>query len=475
MQQLATHDLMSYIGIHDSAQDSGRKKEAVSATDSFARMFNSLVTRQENTNQNSHLEREIRDFAPQSDSQRHDRIDTRHDTDEIRGRRDEPVGKDDVRSEETNINEEKSEKAAVEKKQENTERTDTMQDRSKKAETDESGQTAKANRENVNEDDGDAVETILSSLSALLERLKAGNKAGSDGVKAAAGMETELAHIGKKIDSLLDKGTDKNTKAKLLVLQKLLKNIRAEMSSPRKNAAAFSKLSAQLQQLRKEFSDNSETMSTRMHIAARAEKNDTQKPEQNSTDRQPGNTVQLESRESAPNTRSGDSGSSFNFRDQDSASPIQKNSARADVHSAKQPTLFREQVNELINRSRVVMQDRQNGTLTLKMYPERLGNVSINLGLENGTLSGRFLVESQEAKDALLSNMQQLRERLEEEGISFGSFEVSVRDNSSRFGRQDANHKNGPDVEPPYGIDGAAREYAYTTEYAHSGSLNMII
>jgi hypothetical protein len=67
------------------------------------------------------------------------------------------------------------------------------------------------------------------------------------------------------------------------------------------------------------------------------------------------------------------------------------------------------------------------------MYPESLGRVNVNLGLENGVIHGRFLVDSVEAKEMILDNLGILRERMEEAGISVGEFQVNVRDEGRRF------------------------------------------
>jgi flagellar hook-length control protein FliK len=86
--------------------------------------------------------------------------------------------------------------------------------------------------------------------------------------------------------------------------------------------------------------------------------------------------------------------------------------------------------------------DNRNGNVTMRLNPESLGRVSINLGLENGVLHARFTVESEEAKSALQNNMNHLCDRLLAEGIALGSFDVNVDDRHQGFNNRYAeNHE----------------------------------
>ncbi len=93
----------------------------------------------------------------------------------------------------------------------------------------------------------------------------------------------------------------------------------------------------------------------------------------------------------------------------------------------RQNPLFEEQLQSLVRNARVVVQDAKNGSFQMRLYPESLGRVNVSLGLEQGTISGRFLVETVEARQALVDQLADIRERLAESGISVGEFQVDVR------------------------------------------------
>ncbi len=101
----------------------------------------------------------------------------------------------------------------------------------------------------------------------------------------------------------------------------------------------------------------------------------------------------------------------------------------------RQNPLFEEQLQSLVRNARVVVQDAKNGSFQMRLYPETLGRVNVHLGLEQGTLTGRFLVETAEARQVLVEHLAEIRDRLAESGISVGEFQVNVR-GDERHARQ---------------------------------------
>ena len=53
--------------------------------------------------------------------------------------------------------------------------------------------------------------------------------------------------------------------------------------------------------------------------------------------------------------------------------------------------------------------------------------MNVNLGLENGIVNARFLVDNNETKDLLMQNLNNIMDQLEEAGITVGEFQVNVR------------------------------------------------
>ncbi len=134
--------------------------------------------------------------------------------------------------------------------------------------------------------------------------------------------------------------------------------------------------------------------------------------------------------------------------------------------------LFGEQLQQVMENAKVFIRDSRNGSFSLQMHPESLGKVNVSLGLDHGVLSGRFLVESNEARDLLLENIDQLKEKLAEAGVSVGEFNVNVRDHREhRFDEREQEtefiHRGMP-REAGAGYDAPAR-------FSHDGAIDMVI
>lgn len=134
--------------------------------------------------------------------------------------------------------------------------------------------------------------------------------------------------------------------------------------------------------------------------------------------------------------------------------------------------LFEEHLQSIVQNARVVVKDAKNGSFHLKLHPESLGSVNVKLGLEHGAVTGRFLVDSVEVKQALMENIEIIKERLSEAGIALGEFQVNVRDQRGRFGDMPGEAAF-PAVKGP----GAAvhERYEAQTGMAHNGAIDVII
>ena len=134
---------------------------------------------------------------------------------------------------------------------------------------------------------------------------------------------------------------------------------------------------------------------------------------------------------------------------------------------------FQQQFNEIVQRAQVVVKDSRNGVFNMKLYPRQLGSVTVNLGLEQGILNGRFLVESGDAKNLLMENLETVRQHLKEAGVEVGAFEVNVRDqhhaHSDRDDQPHAAFRQGADMTEEY------LQYDISAAPVHNGAINVII
>lgn len=137
---------------------------------------------------------------------------------------------------------------------------------------------------------------------------------------------------------------------------------------------------------------------------------------------------------------------------------------------------FRQSLQEIMDKAKVTVQDSRNGSFTVKLFPKDLGNVNVNLVLENGVVNGKFLVENNEAKSLLLSSLDNLKDELARSGVSVGEFSVNVRDERERFFRE-KDEKTGAGHLLKTGSETVAAAVVYDSNALsmHNGSINMII
>ncbi|MEQ1827618.1 MAG: flagellar hook-length control protein FliK [Pirellula sp.] len=71
------------------------------------------------------------------------------------------------------------------------------------------------------------------------------------------------------------------------------------------------------------------------------------------------------------------------------------------------------------------------GQVKLRLHPPELGSLQMTLRIESGQMFAKLEVENSLARDALLSNVQTLRDRLAEQGMQIEAFEVQVGSDSA--------------------------------------------
>jgi flagellar hook-length control protein FliK len=135
---------------------------------------------------------------------------------------------------------------------------------------------------------------------------------------------------------------------------------------------------------------------------------------------------------------------------------------------------FMENMNQVIENAKVVVRDSRNGSFSVRLHPRDLGTLNVSLGLENGVVHGKFLVESPEAKDLLMSTMDQIKRQLADAGIAVGEFQVDVNDRRGRMLR-DAEEERGIAVSPAGRREEIAVEYESNSKSFHDGHINLVI
>lgn len=170
----------------------------------------------------------------------------------------------------------------------------------------------------------------------------------------------------------------------------------------------------------------------------------------------------------------GDNRDGFNFTFHKQDFTGKRVSETPDIKS-KTPE-FKQNLQEIIDRARITVRDSRNGNFTVKLYPREMGNVNVNLSLDNGTITARFVVDSDDAKNLLSQNLDNLRQQLKDAGIEVGEFFVNVNDHGKRFFQENHQDKKNALLFPEGKEAGmAVMEYDGNTSIVNSSSINVVI
>ncbi len=136
---------------------------------------------------------------------------------------------------------------------------------------------------------------------------------------------------------------------------------------------------------------------------------------------------------------------------------------------------FMETLNEIVSGARVTVRDEKNATFTVKLYPPELGSVNVSIGLEKGVVSGRFLVESDDARQALMNNLEYVKRELADAGIALGEFRVDVNDRGSRFFDERERRPENHVIVTPINAEDMKDDYVAHAVRAHEGLIDVVI
>lgn len=151
------------------------------------------------------------------------------------------------------------------------------------------------------------------------------------------------------------------------------------------------------------------------------------------------------------------------------------NARHADAPAAQRTNiLFRENLESMIQNARVAVKDGQNASFSMRLHPRELGSIHINLDLHDGVVIGKFLVDTQEAKELLTSSLDYIRRQLSESGVQVGEFQVNVNDRRGEFlrDREAEQRYAGVPAEQAAVIE---QEYASNAAPYHDGHINVVI
>ena len=170
---------------------------------------------------------------------------------------------------------------------------------------------------------------------------------------------------------------------------------------------------------------------------------------------------------------SGDQGNTANFSFTGLKSDMAARQPDAAVVTQKN-SIFRENLENIIQNAKVVVRDSRNGSFSVRLHPEELGTVNISLSLHDGVVRGKFLVETQDAKDLLAGNLENIKQQLSEAGIAVGEFQVDVNDQRGRM-LYDRGDDRAAYIAPAEQQVEIESEYMANAAAYHDGRINLVI
>lgn len=102
-------------------------------------------------------------------------------------------------------------------------------------------------------------------------------------------------------------------------------------------------------------------------------------------------------------------------------------------------TTVRDIANQIVEEIKVVINPSQT-SMELQLNPEHLGKVNLTLTSKEGVMTAQFTTQTQAAKEAIESQMQVLKQNLENQGVKVEAIEVNVS-NFSFNGSNEAGNK----------------------------------
>ena len=89
---------------------------------------------------------------------------------------------------------------------------------------------------------------------------------------------------------------------------------------------------------------------------------------------------------------------------------------------------------DIVRSAQIILKDGDAGLIRLRLEPESLGGVKIELKMADKQISARIIVESDLAGEAFRSSLDSLRDAFASSGFETTSIEVEVRDGRAGTG-----------------------------------------
>ena len=96
---------------------------------------------------------------------------------------------------------------------------------------------------------------------------------------------------------------------------------------------------------------------------------------------------------------------------------------------------------QIVEKAKVSL-NRGNGEMEVNLKPDHLGKLHLKVSVENQLVTAKFVAESQQVKEIIETNLNQLRRDLQDNGIQVDQLMVSVGGHHNDGGFQNASHNS---------------------------------
>lgn len=139
---------------------------------------------------------------------------------------------------------------------------------------------------------------------------------------------------------------------------------------------------------------------------------------------------------------------------------------------------IQENAGEIVKAGNIVLKDNDVGSIKLILHPESLGNVKIDLQVNEKNISGKIIVATQEAFNAFKETAENLKQAFVQSGFESAGLELSLA-NQNFAGNHSGENQNNPAAEfamrKVYGeINGFAEENFPEIENIENYAMNSI-
>lgn len=139
---------------------------------------------------------------------------------------------------------------------------------------------------------------------------------------------------------------------------------------------------------------------------------------------------------------------------------------------------IQENAGEIVKAGNIVLKDNDVGSIKLILNPESLGNVKIDLQVNEKNISGKIIVATQEAFNAFKETAENLKQAFVQSGFESAGLELSLA-NQNFAGNHSGENQNNPAAEfamrKVYGeINGFAEENFPEIENIENSAMNSI-